>query len=179
MNNKFKINVGKKNNGNKGNNNKGNKKTNSNSNSNMNILNIVIILLILIALIFIVYYLINHTNLFYKKETDTRVYNITKGNVASPYLDVCKLGCTRGVCKTKNSNSKDFCKFDFECNYCKDRNTRNFYVDLTNYEEVQPAYSVQKKLSNNQRKSLNNEIEENNEYIDDLNDQIREFNRGN
>ena len=172
MNNKNKIN-----NNNKGSNiNKGNKKTKSNSNSNMNIFNIVIIVLILIAIIFIVYYLINYTDLFYKKETDTREYNITKGNLASPYLDVCKKGCIRGVCQTKNSNSKDFCKFDFECNYCKDRNTKNFYVDLTNYEEVQPAYSVQKKLSNDQTKSLNNEIEENNEYIDDLNDKIRNYN---
>ena len=138
--------------------------------------NIIIIALIICALLFIIYYIINHTNIFNKKETNTRVYNITKGNLASPYLDVCKLGCTRGVCNTKNSNSPNFCKYDFQCNYCKDRDTKNFYVDLTNYEEIQPTYDIQKKLSNKQRNSLNNEIEENNDYIDELNDKIRSYN---
>ena len=144
-----------------------------NNQDSSKIQNIIIIALIICALFFIIYYIINHTNIYNKKETETHTYNITKGNLASPYLDVCKKGCTRGVCRTKNSNSKELCKYDFQCNYCKDRNTKNFYVDLTNYEEVQPIYSVQEELNNKQRNSLNVEIEENNDYIDDLNDKIR------
>ena len=115
-----------------------------NNQDSSKIQNIIIIALIICALFFIIYYIINHTNIYNKKETETHTYNITKGNLASPYLDVCKKGCTRGVCRTKNSNSKELCKYDFQCNYCKDRNTKNFYVDLTNYEEVQPIYDEQK-----------------------------------
>jgi hypothetical protein len=150
-----------------------------NNQDSSKIQNIIIIALIICALFFIIYYIINHTNIYNKKETETHTYNITKGNLASPYLDVCKKGCTRGVCRTKNSNSKELCKYDFQCNYCKDRNTKNFYVDLTNYEEVQPIYSVQEELNNKQRNSLNVEIEENNDYIDDLNDKIRKYNESN
>jgi hypothetical protein len=150
-----------------------------NNQDSSKIQNIIIIALIICALFFIIYYIINHTNIYNKKETETHTYNITKGNLASPYLDVCKKGCTRGVCRTKNSNSKELCKYDFQCNYCKDRNTKNFYVDLTNYEEVQPIYSVQEELNNKQRNSLNVEIEENNDYIDDLNNKIRKYNESN
>ena len=150
-----------------------------NNQDSSKIQNIIIIALIICALFFIIYYIINHTNIYKKKETETHTYNITKGNLASPYLDVCKKGCTRGVCRTKNSNSKELCKYDFQCNYCKDRNTKNFYVDLTNYEEVQPIYSVQEELNNKQRNSLNVEIEENNDYIDDLNNKIRKYNESN
>ena len=150
-----------------------------NNQDSSKIQNIIIIALIICALFFIIYYIINHTNIYNKKETETHTYNITKGNLASPYLDVCKKGCTRGVCRTKNLNSKELCKYDFQCNYCKDRNTKNFYVDLTNYEEVQPIYSVQEELNNKQRNSLNVEIEENNDYIDDLNDKIRKYNESN
>ena len=147
-----------------------------NNKKNMKIKNIVIIILIICAILFIIYYLINHTNIFYKKEMNTKTYNITKGNSASPNLDMCKNGCNRGVCRTKNSNSSNFCKYDFQCNYCRDKITNNFYVDLTNYEEVQPTYDIQKKLNNKQRDSLNIEIEENNDYIDELNDKIRSYN---
>ena len=150
-----------------------------NNQDSSKIQNIIIIAFIICALFFIIYYIINHTNIYNKKETETHTYNITKGNLASPYLDVCKKGCTRGVCRTKNSNSKELCKYDFQCNYCKDRNTKNFYVDLTNYEEVQPIYSVQEELNNKQRNSLNVEIEENNDYIDDLNNKIRKYNESN
>lgn len=166
MNNKLNIKLNNKGKGNgKGNNQIGSK-----------IFNIFIILIIIILLFFIMYYIINHTNMFGKVESKTREYQITKGNVASPYLDLCKKGCVRGVCRTKNSDSKEFCKYDFQCNYCKDRKSDNFYVDLTNYEEVLPDYDLQEELSPKQQSNLNYEISENNEYIEDLNDKIRKYN---
>ena len=155
-------------------NNKGNRKVNNQIGSK--IFNMFIIVIIIILLFFIMYYITNHTNMFGKVESKTREYQITKGNVASPYLDICKKGCVRGVCRTKNSNSKEFCKYDFQCNYCKDRKSDNFYVDLTNYEEVLPDYDLQEELSPKQQNELNYEISENNEYIEDLNDKIRKYN---
>ena len=97
---------------------------------------------------------------------------------ASKNLDLCKKGCVRGVCKNNknNSNLKNSCKYDFQCNYCKDRKTNQFYVDLTNYEEVLPDYNIQEELSKNQSEDLNNEINDNNDYIDELNNKIRKYN---
>ena len=122
------------------------------------------------------YYLTNYTNLFGKVENETREYQLIKGNSASPDLDLCKKGCYRGVCRTKKSKSNELCKYDFQCNYCKDRKSNSFYVDLTNYEEVLPDYDVQDELSPKQQSDLNYEISENNEYIEDLNEKIREYN---
>lgn len=147
-----------------------------NNKSNNKILNLLVIVFIVILLLFIVYFVVTYTNNINKIEEETRVYKITKGNLASPDLDLCKKGCVRGVCKTKKSNSNDLCKYDFQCNYCKDRRLNNFYVDLTNYEEVLPSYDVQEELSKKQTSDLNYEISENNEYIEDLNKKIRKYN---
>lgn len=139
-------------------------------------LNLLVIVLIIIILLYLMYYVTIYTNIFNNTDTKTREYRITKGNLASKDLDLCKRGCVRGVCKTKNSKSKDLCKYDFQCNYCKDRKMNNFYVDLTNYEEVLPDYDVQEELSKSQINDLNYEISENNEYIDELNKKIQEYN---
>lgn len=147
-----------------------------NNQSNDKILNLFVIVLILLSVFYIIYYLVNFTTIFKNSNNNVKIYNYVKGNKASEHLDLCKRGCKRGVCKTKNSKNKHFCKYDFQCNYCKDRKTNNFYVDLTNYEEVLPDYDVQDELSNNQSEDLNDEIRKNNDYIDDLNDKIRKYN---
>ena len=147
-----------------------------NNQSNDKILNLFVIVLILLSVFYIIYYLVNFTTIFKNSNNNVKIYNYIKGNNASKDLDLCKKGCQRGVCKIKNSNNKHFCKYDFQCNYCKDRKTNNFYVDLTNYEEVLPDYDVQDELSINQSEDLNDEIKKNNDYIDDLNDKIRKYN---
>lgn len=147
--------------------------------SNDKVKNLFVIVLILCALIFIMYYLSKYTNIFQTKDTEVRTYEYSKGNQASKDLNLCKLGCYRGRCKNKNHKNNKFCKYDFQCNYCRDRKMNNFYVDLTNYEEVQPAYDTQEELSSKQQSHLNYEISENNEYIDELNDKIREYNTNN
>ena len=76
----------------------------------------------------------------------------------------------------KNMNNNDFCQFNFECNYCKDRKYNNFYVDLSNYEEVLPDYYNQKKISKNQYINLNQKIKQNNKQINELNEKIQEYN---
>jgi len=153
-----------------------------NNQSNDKVLNLIVIVFILICVFYIVYYIVNKTDYIIQHDKNARIYNIMKGNQASNDLDLCKFGCERGVCKLKNKNknhSKNhphLCKYDFQCNYCKDRKTNNFYVDLTNYEEVLPDYDLQDELSKTQSESLNDEIKQNNEYIDDLNDKIQEYN---
>lgn len=147
-----------------------------NKNITHKIFNLLFFVFFVIIILLSIYYIINYTGLIVKKEKDIRIYDMNKGYKASDNLDLCKKGCVRGVCKSKKSKTSKFCKYDFQCNYCKDRKTDQFYVDLTNYEEVLPDYNVQEELSKSQSEDLNNEINDNNDYIDDLNEQIRKYN---
>lgn len=148
--------------------------SNNNTQKSNKIINLIIISFLIIILLIGIYYIINKTNLIIHHEKDVNTYKMGKGNYASKYLDLCKKGCVRGTCK--KSDEKDSCKYDFQCNYCKDRDSSQFYVDLTNYEEVLPDYDLQEELSKNQSEDLNDEIKKNNEYIDDINKKIREYN---
>lgn len=147
-----------------------------NNKYNDKILNLFVVVFIIIIIFYLIAFLINKTDLIVNHDKGTRVYNYTKGNSSSKNLDLCKLGCNRGVCKTKNSKNKRLCKYDFQCNYCKDRKTNNFYADLTKYDEILPDYDAQEELSLSQSEDLNSVIEENNEYIEDLNKKIMEYN---
>ena len=143
---------------------------------NNKIYNIIFYAFTIIIILVGLYYLINKTNLVVNNNQKLNTYTIQqipKGN-SSENMDICKHGCVRGRCKNKDTNNG--CKYDFQCNYCKDKDTDQFYVDLTNYEEVQPIYDEQKKLSSSQSEDLNDIIQENNEYIDELNDKIQDYN---
>jgi len=151
---------------------------NKSINNQDKVINIIFSVIFVIIMLYFIYYIVNYTELIIKKDKNTRIYDFNKGTNASKNLDLCKRGCVRGVCKNNknNSNLKGFCKYDFQCNYCKDRKTNQFYVDLTNYEEVLPDYNIQEELSKNQSEDLNNEINDNNDYIDELNNKIRKYN---
>lgn len=144
--------------------------------SDNKVINLIFVTFTIIIILVGIYFIVNKTDLIVKHNTETNVYNTSKGNYASKYLDLCKKGCVRGRCKKNNSTSKDYCKYDFQCSYCKDKDSSQFYVDLSNYEEVLPDYNLQEELSANQSEDLNNEINGNNEYIDELNDKIRKYN---
>ena len=137
---------------------------------------LILITFLVVVLLLIIYYIVNKTNLIIHHNKDINIYDINKGNYSSKYLDLCKKGCVRGRCKSNNSDLKNHCKYDFQCNYCKDRDSSQFYVDLTNYEEILPDYELQEELSKNQSEDLNDEIRLNNDYIDDLNEKIRKYN---
>ena len=154
-----------------------NDKINSLSNK---IYNIIFYAATIIIILVGLYYLINKTNIITPKYEELNTYTIQqipKGN-SSENMDMCKQGCVRGRCthKNTNKNTKNGCKYDFQCNYCKDKETDQFYIDLTNYEELQPIYDEQKKISTSQTEDLNNIIQENNEYINELNDKIQDYN---
>jgi hypothetical protein len=91
---------------------------------------------------------------------------------SSKDMNYCLDGCVRGACKLSSNNPKS-CKYDFQCEYCQDKDTNMFYVDFNQEREILPLYEEQKNLNYSQDQLLNDQIEENNEYIKKLNKQIR------
>ena len=139
-----------------------------NNKSNKNILLgfIFIIIIIIFVLIFISYFNKNENK---KKE----VYNVLmplQGNAQN--MNICPKGCVRGNCNRKNGD----CKYDFQCQYCSDAKTNNFYVDFNDERKIIPLYEEEDKLTINQKNKLNEEIEKNNEYIELLNKKIMMMN---
>lgn len=151
-----------------------NNKINSISNK---IINIFFYAITIIIILLGVYYLVHKTNLIIPKYNEINTYSIEQipKGVSSKNMDICRLGCVRGRCKHQNIDNG--CKYDFQCSYCKDKRTNQFYVDLTNYKDLQPIYDEQKKISRSQTEDLNELIQENNEYIDELNEKIYNYNK--
>ena len=86
----------------------------------------------------------------------------------------CLPGCVRGRCK--NNKLPNNCKYDFQCDYCEDKDTSLLYVDVNNYRTIQPLYE-EEGLSSVQKRTLNNEIDDNNKYIQKLNNIIMTVNK--
>jgi hypothetical protein len=84
------------------------------------------------------------------------------------HMNLCPTGCSLGVCK-KGSGQ---CKYDFQCEYCSDKNTNTFYVEFDNDREILPLYEEEKKMNNSQKNTLNDMIKTNNDYISELNKKI-------
>ena len=87
-------------------------------------------------------------------------------------MNNCLNGCVRGVCNKK----KGACKYDFQCQYCKDIATNSFYVDFNDERRIIPVYEEDKKLNINQTTLLNDSISKNNRYINMLNHKIELMN---
>jgi hypothetical protein len=139
----------------------------------------------IILLLFIVFLIIIFIALFIKLsfpiEHDIKEFSIIKsGNGQN--MNLCPIGCNRGSCQKLNnkqlSGLNNYCKYNFQCNYCQDRVTNQFYVhpDLTNEKEILPIYEESKYLVINQTDLLNEDIKKNNEYIIDINNKIKKMN---
>jgi hypothetical protein len=92
----------------------------------------------------------------------------------------CPHGCERGVCKDKKQGEnrvKDHCQFDFQCQYCEDRHTHQFYVggNYENERKIIPTLE-QPKIKDDDFEQLNKDIKENNQYVRELNKEIKKFN---
>jgi hypothetical protein len=90
----------------------------------------------------------------------------------------CPIGCHRGVCVDKNKEGKiGFCQFDFQCQYCEDGATGQFYVggNYENEKKIIPTYE-QKVVRDDDMDRLNKDIETNNEYVKKLNEEIQKEN---
>lgn len=90
----------------------------------------------------------------------------------------CPVGCQRGVCVDKNKEGKiGFCQYDFQCQYCEDERTGQFYVggNYANEKKIIPTYE-QKEIRDDDFDRLNKDIQKNNEYVKKLNEEIQKEN---
>jgi len=85
-------------------------------------------------------------------------------------MNKCPFGCVRGSCNKSNSNNG--CKYNFQCEYCKDRITNQFYVEFNDERNILPLYAEEEELTNRQKTELNKSIDKNNKYIKELNKRI-------
>jgi len=139
------------------------------------------LLILILIILFIIIFIALFVKLSFPVENDTLKYSIIKtGNGKN--MNLCPNGCTRGSCKKLSSNeiknSKNYCKYNFQCNYCQDRKTNQFYVDpdFNNEKEILPIYEESKHLVISQKDMLNDAIKKNNDYIVELNKKIRNAN---
>jgi len=133
---------------------------------------IIIIFVILFVILFIALFakLVGETNYGFHQY---QVINLPLKD-KSKDMNYCLPGCVRGSCNP--NNSKNSCKYGFQCQYCQDRKTNMFYVDFNDEREIVPLYEEESKLNYNQKNRLNQSIEKNNEYIQLLNDKIMMMN---
>jgi hypothetical protein len=96
-------------------------------------------------------------------------------------MSACPNGCVRGVCSHKqrctNPHQQNCCVYDFQCNYCKDPITQNYYLNSNANPRLAIAYN--KNVNNRQTEILNKKIKKQNEYIQKLNKEIVNVNRQN
>ena len=95
----------------------------------------------------------------------------------------CPRGCYRSSCLIKDNKEipKDGCKFDFQCEYCKDDFTQNFYASDLRKRFIIPAVTATQE--DDMKKSdyglLNDDINKYNEDIKEINQQIEKENERN
>jgi hypothetical protein len=146
---------------------------NNSKNINNNTFSIIISILILIGLIlFIIYYY----SPIIKIDNKIHQYDVHNLTGTSNNMLSCPNGCVRGVCNNKKNNNKLSCNYDFNCQYCIDKNTKNFYVNFSNERNIIPILEEEKNLNLSQKTLLNNYIQENNNYIKELNTEIKNYN---
>ena len=133
---------------------------------------IIIIFVILFVILFIALFakLVGETNYGFH---EYKVLNLPLKD-KSQDMNYCLPGCVRGSCKP--NNSKNSCKYGFQCQYCQDRKTDMFYVDFNDERTIVPLYEEESQLNYNQKNRLNQSIEKNNQYIQLLNDKIKIMN---
>jgi hypothetical protein len=145
---------------------------NINNKKKNNILFTIIIFMITIIVIIIIVYLFNKLNIAKNKKNGTSEYQVLlpiKDDAKN--MNLCLPGCVRGTCKLPNKG-KNFCNYDFQCQYCQDYKTNMFYVNFDKEREIVPVYE-EKSLNNKETQLLNDSIKQNNNYINLLNKKIQ------
>ncbi len=154
--------------------------TNYNSQQNQWI-KVFLYFLLFIIILLIIYYFISLILKTNQEKIELKKYdiiNMPKQGDGKNFLN-CPIGCERGVCTLKEKNKKqkpsnNECQYDFECQYCEDKKTKQFYVGGNYQNEIKiiPTYE-QPKINKDDLSLLNKDINENNLYIHKLNEKIR------
>lgn len=143
---------------------------NHSKNVNNNTFSIIISIIIIIALLLFIIY--NYSPIT-KIDNNVHTYDIHNLKGTSDHMLSCPNGCIRGVCNKNNKNHT--CNYDFNCQYCIDKNTKNFYVNFNKERNIIPVLE-EENLNLSQKTLLNNYIQENNNYIKELNTEIKNYN---
>lgn len=87
----------------------------------------ILIVIIIIIIIMIIILLLSKFSNIDKIDDEMHSYNVQPPIKAEgKNMNYCLPGCIRGMCKKNNSNNS--CKYDFQCQYCQDKDTNMFYV---------------------------------------------------
>ncbi len=152
----------------------------NNSNNSKNWIKVILYIFLFIIIFFIIYVLIKLILKTNKESNIIKKYDIIlpKEGDGKNFLN-CPKGCKRGICELKEKNKsvkpeKGDCQYDFECQYCEDNNTGQFYVggNFDNQIKIIPTYE-QKDNSKDDLSLLNQDIEKNNIYVHKLNEKIK------
>lgn len=143
-----------------------------------------IIVIILACLVFLfVFYILIFKIVPYPSNKEIKTYNIELPMHAdAKNKNLCPYNCVRGNCNLSNIVQEEDepgerkCKHDYQCNYCKDPKTNQFYVN--NYQEKEIIHELEEepRLTPIQKHILNDDINGYNEYIHKLNDKIKKVN---
>jgi hypothetical protein len=101
-----------------------------------NILLTVVILVIVFLIIFLILYLLSKYSHINKVDSEMHSYYVEKSRSGGPIIangknmNYCPNGCVRGACKKRRDNAKNMCTTDIQCQYCQDKVTNMFYVNL-------------------------------------------------
>jgi hypothetical protein len=133
-----------------------------------------IVFLILIYIFYILLRLIQQT-IIQKEEIKKYTITLPKHGDGKGFL-LCPEGCNRGKCVNKDTK-QGHCQFDFQCQMCEDRVTKQFYVggNYENEKKILPTYE-QPKIHEDDFDLLNKDIQENNQYVKKLNETIQQWN---
>jgi len=129
---------------------------------------IIILIIIVIILCYFGYYVM--TKIVDKESGEYTI--ILPHNGPANNMNDCLKGCQRGRCLNKSDKSEEkHCKFDFQCQYCRDKDTNMFYTN-GNYDNESNIVPEYEDAEQNEIESLNKMIKKNNLYIKDMNEII-------
>ena len=132
------------------------------------ILVIIILIIIVMVLCYFGYYVM--TKIVDKESGEYTI--ILPHNGPANNMNDCLRGCQRGGCLNKSDKSGEkHCKFDFQCQYCRDKDTNMFYTN-GNYDNESNIVPEYEDAEQNEIESLNKMIKKNNLYIKDMNEII-------
>lgn len=143
----------------------------------LTVLVIISVLVVAAIIAWILYEVIdNNTNNLYKKLPFDSYY-VGKGK----NMRKCPKGCVRGVCKHNKYCRNHYpphpkcCAFDFQCQYCRDQKTGEYYLEPGDDDYIDKNYY--KDGNDFDRQDLNRDIMKENRYIRRINKDIRRKNK--